>query len=414
METAASLVGLPHPNRELLRMKKILFVDDDENILGAFQRQFRKQFSIETALGPEQGLTALESGDEYAAVVVDMNMPGMNGVEFLKRARARNPNLVRIVLTGNADQATAVHAVNEGHIFRFLNKPCSPEVLSATLQDALRQHDRTMFEKELLRNTLMGSVKVLSELLSMASPSAFERSRYFRQDIAKISRHLGAELTWEMEVAAMLSQIGCMAIPPEILQKARTGQALSSEEKAMIDRVPEIGHHLLGNIPRMEGVARIILYQNKQFDGVGFPPEAVAGDQLPMGSRMLKFLSELYQVEATGVSRAQALKLLHSREGHFDPSIFDAAVHSLDPNGNSISTTESIPVPIAFHQLHTGMILASNVETSDGSLIVCAGNEITQMLMERLRNFSTAVGLKEPIYVYPASTALPRVLPHAA
>ena len=90
-------------------MKKILFVDDDENILGAFQRQFRKQYTIETALGPEQGLTAIESGDSYAVLVVDMNMPGMNGVEFLKRVRARCPDIVRVMLTGNADQNITRH-----------------------------------------------------------------------------------------------------------------------------------------------------------------------------------------------------------------------------------------------------------------------------------------------------------------
>ena len=387
-------------------MKKILFVDDDENILGAFQRQFRKQYTIETALGPEQGLTAIESGDQYALLVVDMNMPGMNGVEFLKRVRARCPDIVRVMLTGNADQNTAVQAVNEGHIFRFLNKPCSPELLASTLDAGLRQHELIMAERDLLENTLSGSVRVLSEMLSMALPKVFERSRTVREEIRVLARHLGERSTWDLEVAAMLAQIGFVAIPPEVILKARAGQALSPTERLMVERVPEIGHNLLVKIPRMEKVARIILYQCKQFDGVGYPADGVAGEKIPLGARLLKFLTDLSQLEAKGVTRAGALELMRARVGHYDPMVLDGAIGCFDPQAQSAVSNETPPLPISFKQLNVGLVLASSVETPDGSLIVCAGNEVTQMLLERLRNFSTTIGIKEPIYVQaPIKTA---------
>src|SRR5581483_11619317 len=104
-------------------MKKILFVDDEPNVLAAFQRQLRKQFSVETALGPQEGLAALQNSRDYAVVVADMRMPEMNGVEFLIKVKATAPDVVRMMLTGNADQNTAIEAINEGNIFRFLNKP---------------------------------------------------------------------------------------------------------------------------------------------------------------------------------------------------------------------------------------------------------------------------------------------------
>lgn len=396
-------------------MKKILFVDDDENILGAFQRQFRKHYTIETALGPEQGLTAIESGDSYAVLVVDMNMPGINGVEFLKRVRVKAPDIVRIMLTGNADQTTAVQAVNEGHIFRFLNKPCSPELLSATLDAGLRQHELITAERDLLENTLSGSVKVLSEMLSMALPKVFERSRSLREDIKVLARHLGERSTWDMEVAAMLAQIGFVAIPPEVILKAKTSQSLTPAEKLMIERVPEIGHNLLVKIPRMERVARIILYQHKQFDGIGFPADGVSGEQLPLGARLLKFLSELSQLESKGVSRAGALELLRGRAGHFDPKVLDGALSCFDPQTQSVVPPEVPPVPVTFKQLRVGQVLASNIETPDGSLIVCAGNEVSQMLLERLRNFAATAGIKEPIYVQaPPKTTAAAPVPVAA
>ncbi len=91
-------------------MKKILFVDDEPNVLAAFQRQLRKQFPVETALGPKEGLAALQSWRDYAVVVADMRMPEMNGVEFLVQVRALAPDVVRMMLTGNADQATAIRS----------------------------------------------------------------------------------------------------------------------------------------------------------------------------------------------------------------------------------------------------------------------------------------------------------------
>src|SRR5689334_1278964 len=104
--------------------EKILFVDDDANLLEGFQRQLRKQFSIETAIGGEQALAALCSRGPFAVIVADMRMPSMDGIQLLRKVRAVAPDTVRMMLTGNADQQTAIDAVNEGSIFRFLNKPC--------------------------------------------------------------------------------------------------------------------------------------------------------------------------------------------------------------------------------------------------------------------------------------------------
>ena len=86
----------------------------------------------------------------YAVVVSDMRMPGMDGVEFLAWARAQHPDTVRIMLTGNADQGTAMAAVNKGAIFRFLTKPCDPELFGQTLDQAVRQHQLLTAEQSLL------------------------------------------------------------------------------------------------------------------------------------------------------------------------------------------------------------------------------------------------------------------------
>ena len=176
-------------------MKKVLFVDDDPNILAGFQRQLRKQFLIETALGPLR-LEALKNHHDYAVVVADMRMPEMTGVEFLVQVKAAAPDLVRMMLTGNADQATAVEAVNQGSIFRFLNKPCSNEQLTAALEAGLRQHELITAERELLEHTLSGSLKVLTEILAMVEPKAFGQADALRNRMRSLGRVLKINQSW--------------------------------------------------------------------------------------------------------------------------------------------------------------------------------------------------------------------------
>src|ERR1700733_8122058 len=99
---------------------RILCVDDDINILEGYQRALRKEFDITTAPGGEEALVKIRDEGPFAVVVSDMRMPGMDGIQLLTRIKQVAPESVRIMLTGNADQQTAMNAVNEGNIFRFL------------------------------------------------------------------------------------------------------------------------------------------------------------------------------------------------------------------------------------------------------------------------------------------------------
>ena len=141
--------------------EKILFVDDEPNILQAIQRQLRSRFDVETAVSGDEALRILKEKGPFAVIVSDMRMPGMNGVELLTRVRDSYPETVRLMLTGNADQGTAMEAVNNGQIFRFLTKPCPQATLVVSVALAQRQHRLIMAEKEMLQKTLMGSVTVL-------------------------------------------------------------------------------------------------------------------------------------------------------------------------------------------------------------------------------------------------------------
>jgi response regulator RpfG family c-di-GMP phosphodiesterase len=378
---------------------KILCVDDDSHILSAYQRNLRKQFTIDTALGGSQALAAMSNNGPYAVVVADMQMPGMNGVQFLTQAEALAPETVRIMLTGNADQKTAAEAVNEGHVFRFLTKPCSPEQLALTLQAGLKQYRLITAERELLHNTLNGSVKLLTDILSMTDPQSFGQAQTLREYMRTYLRPLKLESTWEFELAAMLSSIGLVSIPAPVLYKARSGLSLTGPEKDMLARVPETGAKLLANIPRLETVARIVRYQNKRFDGAGFPTDSVAGDEIPIASRILKVLSDLLRLEAKGIPRFKALEQMQEQRGSYDPRVLDATFACFDVYLRTASEVKGASSPISFKDLRVTHVLSADLFTEEGTLIVSSGTEITQMIMEKIRNFEELSGIREPIFI---------------
>lgn len=377
----------------------ILFVDDDANVLSAYQRQLRKQFSIDTAPGPEQGLEALARRGPYAVVVSDMNMPGMDGVQFLARARDIAPDTVRMMLTGNASLNTAIDALKEGNIFRFLTKPCPPEILSKSLQAGIEQYRLIKAERDLLEKTLSGSIKVLTDILSMVDPESFGRAVMLRDSTRTLAKALKVPNLWEVVVAAMVAQIGCVTIPPQLTAKARSGQPLSPEETLMLSRVPEIGRNLLGNIPRLESVAKIVLYQNKWFDGSGFPQDAIAQQEIPLGSRILKILSDMAQLESSGMTKPAALKQMRTRVGWYDPDVLGAAVACFASPTPHVAATDRVVIKAWVKNLCIGQVLMSDVTTQDDTLLISAGHTISETLLEKIKNYAQLTGIKEPIYV---------------
>jgi response regulator RpfG family c-di-GMP phosphodiesterase len=380
-------------------MKKILFVDDEPNVLSAIQRQLHSIYKVETAPGPAEGLEALKNWRDYSVVVADMSMPEMNGVEFLSKVKELAPDIVRVMLTGYADQATVTEAINQGSIFRFLSKPCPTEQLIETLEACVRQNQLITAERELLEKTVGGSLKVLTELLAMTDPRRFGNAESLRDNIRLLAERLGVKVTWDLEAAAMLSQIGTVTIPPEVTLKMRLGHALSNNEKEILSRIPAIGSSLLANIPRLEEVAKIILYQNKQFDGRGFPDDNVAGEDIPLGARMLKVLWDLAQLEAKGLNRAIALQQLRAREGWYDPEILSAVMETAAVQEPSSVPDSKVILAVKFSHLRVGQVLQTDVETKTGVLLVPNGTRMTPMVLHWLRNFAALYGIKEPILV---------------
>ena len=378
---------------------KVLFVDDDANILASYQRSLRKQFNPTTAVSGDEALTKIEHEGPFAVVVADMQMPGMNGLELLLKIQHLAPDTVRIMLTGNADQKTAVEAVNQGHVFRFLNKPCEPDSLAHSLETAIQQYSLITAERELLEKTLSGTIKLLTEILANLEPESFGRSKKIRDYAKAFAQTSKSNQAWALEAAAMLSQIGFITLPGATIAKIRSHQDLEGPEQQMLLRLPQMGYNLLANIPRLEPVAEIVLYQNKNFDGSGFPVDNQAGEDIPVGARILRVMADLVALEQDRIPTAKALEMMRKRKGCYDPRVLDAAYACFDVYLSAPANSVASSRPVSLADLRAGHVLFSNVETCEGILIVTSGTEITPVLLQTLCNFASLSGIKEPIHV---------------
>ncbi|MBI3886133.1 MAG: response regulator [Opitutae bacterium] len=392
---------------------KILFVDDDVNLLAAMQRNLRKHFTLDTAPSGNDGLQVIRRAGPFAVVVADMHMPGMDGVQFLEQVRTLAPDSIRVMLTGNADQQTAIDAVNRGAVFRFLNKPCSPEELIATLELATKHHELVRTERELIEGTLTSSVKLMTDILGMVAPAALGRGQRVRASMVRFGQWLNLAPLWELEMAALLSPIGFASLPASLLRKLEAESDLSNAEKSVLKRIPKIGHDLLCEIPRLKNVARIVLYQQSHFDGSGFPDDGTAGAALPVGSRVLKILLDRMDMEADGVVKQAAFWAMNERTGAYDPQLLAQCFQCFENFlANTISHDAKVSA-VSLREAAAGDVVVSDITTPAGVVLVGAGSSLTAMMIERLRNFAEFGDLKEPFFVQQAAPAAAASAPAA-
>lgn len=357
--------------------QRILLVDDDATLLEGLVRQHRKRFDLVTAVGPQAGLRAFAEGPAFAVVVADFQMPGMNGAAFLARVRELGPDTTRIMLTGQADYVTATEAVNRGKVFRFLSKPCEPEQFVLAAEAAIEQYRLVHSERMLLAHTLKGCIEVLSEVLALANPSAFGRAARARRYVGHIIAALDLPEPWRLEAAALLSQIGCVAIPDDVFERVSCGKSLSSAQLAMVDGHPRLARDLLAKVPRLEAVGEIVLHQRAEF-GQG---EELSED-VRLGSRILAAALDYEELISLGAPTHQAIAVLRKDELRYGSRVLDALA-SADPHHAS----RSIDI-LALSDVRTGMVLEEEIRNKDGILVLNRGHELTQSSLARLRNYA--------------------------
>lgn len=374
--------------------ERVLFVDDEPNVLDGIRRQLRNRLDVETAIGAAAGLEIIQAKGPFAVVVSDMRMPDMNGARFLAKVNEISPQTIRMVLSGQADLDSTVAAVNEGHIFRFLMKPCDTDKLVEVVNSGIEQYRLVNAEKHLLENTLNATVKALVEVLGLINPDAQRRATQIEKYAQTASAALKLPGRWKYDLAAMLSQLGCITLPAETLSKVYGGQPLNEEENKLYESHPEVAGKLLSQIPRLEDVAGMVAGQLKAPAKELASGTAETWKPQSIGAAILWTAVRFDLLVNQGRSAQAAAQQIRQLAPHLPQSITDAMIKAPVATGGR---RESRSVTI--NNLMVGMILEGEVLSTKGIRLVPKGAEITGSLLGRLRTIASGVGVAEPISV---------------
>lgn len=356
---------------------KILFVDDDAELVATLRRRLRRKYVVDTAVGPLRALEAVTEGGPYAVVVSDLRMPGLDGLAFFSRLRQVSPDTARIMLTGYADLDTATEAVNLGRVFRFLAKPCAEEVLEEALAAGVAQYLQATAEKEFLKGALRGIIKLLTDLLALQNPEALGRANRVKRLVLDMARSLEAPDVWRIELAVTLSQLGALVMPESMFARLRATGELAGDQQELFRRHPAIGADLLANIPKLGEVADIIRHQERPF--AGQDDEGPSGEDIPLGARLLKAALDYDRLLTSGVGREAAMAAMAGREGVYDPKVLEL-VALLAGSHEGYRRAE-----VPFAALTADMILEEDIFLATGEKAAVAGQVVEPGLVARLR-----------------------------
>ncbi|HEX8909645.1 MAG TPA: HD domain-containing phosphohydrolase [Anaeromyxobacteraceae bacterium] len=328
---------------------RVFIVDDDELILRALARILDGAgFRTRCYLSPEEALEAL--GDDPPAVIIsDYMMPTMDGVSFLKQARARLPEAARILCTAAEDFRVALQAVNSGEVYRIISKPWHQQELLATVAQAIdaarlrRENERLTAEvqrqneqlrhinlrlEEMVRQRTQALLEGLIAALDYRDSETQWHSRRVSYYARRLARELGIgepDLT-VIEHGALLHDIGKIGVRDCVLLKPGP---LADDEWLEMRRHPQLGWQLLQRVDYLRDAAVIVLQHQERWDGKGYPGR-LRGEQIVIGARIFHVVDTLDAMTSNRPYRrarpfAEARdELTRCRGTQFDPSIVDA------------------------------------------------------------------------------------------
>ncbi|MEZ6004824.1 MAG: response regulator [Planctomycetota bacterium] len=374
---------------------RILFVDDEPELLQSLRLALRKHFRVDTATSGREGLAKITAAEDepYAVVISDMRMPVMNGARFLSAVGEVSETSVRVLLTGETDIQSAILAVNNGSIFRFLQKPCDTVEMIRTLEAAVAQHRLVTAEKDLLQNTLRSAVRLLTDILGHIHPEAFSRSARIHKIVEHVVHRLKLEEAWAFELAGMLAHLGLVTIPPDTVERMFTGDVLADWEQELLDRHPDIGCEMLQSIPRLEAVAQMVGRQRRVATAEETRGLPARWEPAVLGGELIRMAAAYEAMAIQAGSAEEALERLRTAS----PSFPEALIKCLD--GFEVDLDGMANALLMIEQLATGMVTQDDIRCNAGGMLASAGQIIDATFIARLRNFDRSAGVRQPIRV---------------
>lgn len=367
--------------KELLLQETVLVVDDTPDNIAILSTILKKKYRVLAANNGETALKILKNEKNVDLVVLDILMPGLSGYDVC-RAIKNDPSLTDIPVLF-ASSLSEIEEIVKGFkvgAVDYIIKPYQKEEIFARVKVHLELKKAKNEIQTLLSKTLLGSLKLMMEILTINQPQLVQQStrvkRYVKDILPKLK--LSQPDALAIELAAMLSHIGCISMPSEIMRKVFAGTKLSVEETSRYLQFPETGARLVENIPRLEKPAAIIRNQLVPVKSLPFAPNQVEF----IGSILLNVLASFDVLINQGVEEEYALTRLKMMFLDCPPVLFNALREVLAEAKDS--PQQYLPV----EALQSGMILAEDVKLRDGHLLLPRGTELTDNLVELVQRFS--------------------------
>ena len=424
---------------------KVLFVDDEENILVSLRRLMRKQpLQCFFASSAEEGLRVLEE-EKIDVIISDMRMPNMNGAEFLTKCKERWPKTMRVLLTGHADIGATITALNRGGIYRYLSKPWDDQELLETIEQGLRigrlerekfslllltkqQNEKLLkFNEELemrvvarteeikqtsdmlelvyqqLQDSYTTFIKLFSSVIASRKYLDKSQSKYVAELAQKLATALNLP-TDEIKAvfqAGLLMDLGKLNLSDDMLQLPE--ERIAIEYKTVFERHPLHAEMTLSSIPELEQTARLVRSHMELIDGTGFP-DRLKGNAIPRGARILRIARDFVGLQ-TGLIKdisldaTEAFKLLKANAGKkYDPYV----IKVLEPFSEEFSLGEEFAqeIKIDAMQLTPGMVVSRDIYNSMGILMIAKGFSLNKNIIDKLVSINAMNEVSLKIYVY--------------
>ncbi len=321
----------------------ILLVDDEEDNLSLLYRTLRGSYNLDRSTSPLKALEMMDEKD-YQLVISDHKMPEMDGVEFLKRASEKHPDMMRILLTAYSDANILIDAINYAKIYRYVKKPYNPEelqlIVSAALEFFQLKHDNDKLIVD-LKELFAGTIKAIMGALDAKDSYTSGRSKRITFYSTEIAKKLGLSSIdiGKVELAGMLHDIGMIGVSDDVLYKI---DDLTQEEYDEIKEHINYSVKILEDIKQLKDVVEIIKCHHENYDGSGYPA-GLRGEEIPVGARIIAVGDAFDSIISDRVYRQknnyeEALEEIKKGSGsHFDPVIVRAFCECFDNIVKTIS-----------------------------------------------------------------------------
>ena len=430
------------PIVESTTLATLLLVDDEPSILSSLRRLFRPQgYHVLTAEGGQAGLDLLQ-GETVDLVISDMRMPGMDGARFLEKVRRVQPNAARILLTGYADIASTIAAINEGEIDRYIAKPWDDNDILLVVREALARRSLEQRNRELteltgrqndelralnasleqrvrsrtaeieqindmlnvayaeLKSNFMLSMQIFAGLMELRHNGMSGHSRrvavWAKKVCAKL--RLDERTSHDIHVAALLHDIGKIGFPDGLLSKPVS--LMTPEETARYRKHPLNAEAALMPLVQLQTVAKYIRSQHERYDGKGFP-DGFEAEEIPIGARVLAPIIDYETLMAGTLAERRfspedaAASIRRGAGSRYDDKVVDALLEVLrepieeDRDDRCISALD----------LAAGMVLSRDLVSPQGTLLLAAGYVFDARVVRQVREYAQREGAKLMLYV---------------